>query len=246
IIHERGLSQTRLGTLSQSAGAIDDAAAWCVLAVVLASFGAGDALALKAILGGALFVVAMVCIIPRLLAPLALRAEREDGSAGIDPAALSLVLAVFMLAVLVADGIGLHAVFGGFLLGVLMPRGALSRQLRAALEPVTVSLLLPLFFTYSGLNTNLTLVNNPQLLLVCLGVLSASILAKFGACWAAARLSGQDNRTALGVGALMNARGLMELIIINIGLQAGVIGPALFSMLVLMAVITTVMAGPLF
>lgn len=127
-----------------------------------------------------------------------------------------------------------------------MPRGALAQQLKTALEPFTVCLLLPVFFTYSGLNTQLTLVNSPQLLLVCAGVLIVSILGKFGACWAAARLSGQDQRTALGVGALMNARGLMELIIINIGLQAGVIGPALFSMLVLMAVVTTVMAGPLF
>jgi len=103
-----------------------------------------------------------------------------------------------------------------------------------------------MFFTYSGLNTQLTLVADPYLLMVALGVLACSVFAKFGACWAAARLSGQDNRTALGIGALMNARGLMELIIINIGLQAGVIGPALFSMLVLMAIVTTLMASPVF
>ena len=103
-----------------------------------------------------------------------------------------------------------------------------------------------MFFTYSGLNTQLTLVADPSLLSIALAVLAVSVLAKFGACWAAARLSGQDNRTALGIGALMNSRGLMELIIINIGLQAGVIGPALFSMLVLMAIVTTLMASPLF
>ena len=127
-----------------------------------------------------------------------------------------------------------------------MPRGALADHMRKQLEPFTVVVLLPMFFAYSGLNTQLTLVAEPSLLLIALAVLGLSVLAKFGACWAAARLSGQDNRTALGIGVLMNSRGLMELIIINIGLQAGVIGPALFSMLVLMAIVTTLMASPFF
>ncbi len=100
--------------------------------------------------------------------------------------------------------------------------------------------------TYSGLNTRLDMVNSGQLILIALGILVASILAKGGACYLAARMAGEDNRTALGIGALMNSRGLMELIIINIGLQKGIIGPALFSMLVLMAVVTTMMASPLF
>ena len=108
-------------------------------------------------------------------------------------------------------------------------------------------LLLPMFFTYSGLNTRHGHGQlGSQLLAIALGILAVSILAKFGACWAAARLAGEDNRTALGIGALMNSRGLMELIIINIGLQQGIIGPALFSMMVLMAIVTTMMAGPLF
>jgi len=114
------------------------------------------------------------------------------------------------------------------------------------LEPFTVVFLLPVFFAYSGLNTQLTMVNTAPLLMIALGVLAASIFAKLVACWAAARLSGQDHRSALGIGALMNARGLTELIILNIGLQAGIIGPALFSMLVLMAIVTTLMASPLF
>ncbi len=103
-----------------------------------------------------------------------------------------------------------------------------------------------MFFTYSGLNTRLDMINSAELLLIAGGILIASVLAKFGACYWAARLSGEDNRTALGIGALMNARGLMELIIINIGLQKGIIGPALFSILVLMAVVTTMMATPVF
>ena len=119
------------------------------------------------------------------------------------------------------DAIGIHAVFGGFLLGAVMPRGLFAEQVRKQLEPFTVVVLLPLFFTYSGLNTQLTAVDSWPLLLIGPVVLAGSVLAKFGACWAAARLTGQDNATALGIGALMNARGLMELIIINIGLQRG-------------------------
>jgi Kef-type K+ transport system membrane component KefB len=144
------------------------------------------------------------------------------------------------------DAVGIHAIFGGFILGVVMPRGLLVEELKKKVEPLAVVLLLPMFFTYSGLNTRMDMVNSPQLLLIAAGVLAASILAKWGACYAAARLTGENHHTAMGIGALMNSRGLMELIIINIGLQKGIIGPTLFSMLVLMAIVTTVMASPLF
>lgn len=243
IIHERGLTNSKLGTLSLSAGAIDDAGAWCVLAIVLASFGAGPALAIKTIGGGVIFASVVLLLGPRLLAPLGRIVER-DGH--ISSTVLSITLMAFMLCAFIADGIGLHAVFGGFLLGCVMPRGKFSTELRKQLEPFAVVVLLPMFFTFSGLNTQLTMINNPELILITLAILVGSILAKGGACYAAARLCGQDNRTALGIGALMNSRGLMELIIINIGLQKGVIGPTLFSMLVLMAIITTLMASPVF
>ncbi len=136
--------------------------------------------------------------------------------------------------------------FGGFILGAAMPRGFFAQELRKRLEPIVVTVLLPVFFCFSGLNTQLTMVNNVGLVLITLAILAASILGKGVACYLAARATGQDNSTALGIGALMNARGLMELIIINIGLQKGVIETPLFSMLVLMAVITTLMASPLF
>lgn len=247
IIHERGLSQTALGTLSLSAGAIDDVAAWCVLAVVLASFGAGSGVAITAIAGGAAFAGVLIFLMPYVLKPLARLGEREAAlGKPLSPKLLSIVLMLFMLCAYTADGIGLHSVFGGFLLGTVMPRGALTERVKTLLEPFTVVVLLPMFFTYSGLATQLTLVSRPEMLLLAAGLLAASVLAKFGACWAAARLSGQDNRTALGIGALMNSRGLMELIIINVGLQAGVIQPALFSMLVMMAIATTLMASPVF
>lgn len=243
IIHERGLSRSPLGSLSLSAGAIDDAGAWMVLAVVLATFGDGSGVALKAIGGAVIFALLVLGLGPRLLRPLGAQAEREGG---VGQGLLGIVLMLFLLAAFLMDWAGMHAVFGGFLLGVAMPRGLFSRELRAKLEPFTVVLLLPMFFTYSGLNTELSIMANPALLLVTVAILGASILAKFGACWAAARLTGQDNPTAMGIGALMNARGLMELIIINIGLQRGIIGTELFSVLVLMAVVTTLMASPLF
>ncbi|MEH3104258.1 MAG: cation:proton antiporter [Sphingomonas phyllosphaerae] len=243
IIHERGLSGTPLGTLSLSSGAIDDAGAWTVLAVVLATFGDGAGVAIKVIGGAAIFAVVVLGVGPRLLRPLGARAERT-GMVGQTETGIALML--FLLAAFAMDAVGMHAVFGGFLLGVAMPRGAFAEGLRRQLEPMTVLLLLPCFFTFSGLNTQLALVADPALLVVTLVVLAASIVAKGGACWAAARLTGQDNATALGVGALMNARGLMELIIINIGLARGIIGPALFSMLVLMAIATTLMTSPLF
>lgn len=243
IIHERGLSGTRLGSLSLAAGAIDDAGAWCVLAIVLASFGDGAGVAVKAIAGGAAFAAFMLLLGPRLLAPLGRKVER-DGKLTLET--LGIVLILFMLSAWAMDAAGIHAVFGGFILGVVMPRGLLSRELKRQLEPFAVVVLLPMFFTFSGLNTQLTMVNSWSLLAVTAVILAGSILAKGGACWAAARLTGQDNPTALGIGALMNSRGLMELIIINIGLQRGVIGPALFSMLVLMAIFTTLMASPLF
>jgi Kef-type K+ transport system membrane component KefB len=243
IIHERGLSNSPLGTLALSAGAIDDAGAWIVLAIVLATLGAGAGVAVQAIVGGVAFVAFMATLGPKLLAPLGRIAEREGK---LNQTVLGVTLGAFMLAAFATDAVGLHAVFGGFILGAAMPRGFFAEELRRRLEPFVVTALLPVFFCYSGLNTQLTMVNNASLALVTIAILAASILAKGGACWAAARLTGQDNATALGIGALMNARGLMELIIINIGLQRGVIETPLFSMLVLMAAATTLMASPLF
>jgi Kef-type K+ transport system membrane component KefB len=243
IIHERGLAASRLGSLALAAGAIDDVVAWCVLAIVLASFGAGPAVAAKAIIGGAVFAAFMLWIAPRFLRRLADHAERNgEVSLGL----LAIVLLLYMVCAWVMDAVGVHAVFGGFILGVAMPRGFFANEIRKQLEPFTVVLLLPMFFTFSGLNTELAVVNSWSLAAVAAVIVFGSIAAKGVACWAAARLSGLDNPTAVGVGALMNARGLMELIIINIGLQHAIIGAELFAILVLMAIVTTLMASPIF
>lgn len=241
IIHEQGLAGTRMGTLSLAAGAIGDAGAWVVVALVLASLGAGPAVAIKAAGGGLGFALVMALVAPRLLAPLGRRVEAR----GMDDGVLTLILALFLICAWAMDACGMHAVFGGFLLGTAMPRGALVDGLRARLEPFATTFLLPMFFTFSGLNTRLQVLGKLDLVLVTLAIMAAAVLAKGGACYLAARLSGEDNRSALGIGALMNARGLMELIIINIGLQAGIIGPGLFAILVLMAIVTTLMASPL-
>jgi Kef-type K+ transport system membrane component KefB len=243
IINERGLAKTSLGTLSLTAGAFDDAVSWCVLAVVLATFGGGPGVAVLAIGGGLAWVGFVTILGPKILAPLGRMVERQGQ---MSTSVLAMIMLAFCLSAFLMDAVGIHAIFGGFILGVVMPRGLLVEELKKKVEPIAVVLLLPMFFTYSGLNTRMDMVNSPQLLLIALGVLAASVLAKWGACYVAARASGENHHTAMGIGALMNSRGLMELIIINIGLQKGIIGPTLFSMLVLMAIVTTVMASPLF
>ena len=252
IISERGLSGTPLGTLALAAGAIDDAAAWCVLAIVLASFGASQPLQIGgfsigaeviAIGGSALYALLALTVGKKLLAGLGRKAEREGE---VSQPMMAVTLALFCSTAWYADIIGVHAVFGGFILGIAMPCGVYAEDIRRKIEPFAVVFLLPMFFTFSGLNTKLDVLMDPGLLVVGLVILIASIFGKGVACWAAARLNGEDNATSLAVGTLMNARGLMELIIINIGLQYGIIGEALFSILVVMAIITTLMASPVF
>ncbi|RCW67984.1 cation:proton antiporter [Pseudorhodoferax soli] len=243
IIQERGLAGTSLGTLALTAGAVDDALAWCILAVVLASFGGSWGGAWLAIGGGAAYALFMVCVGTRLLRGLGrgLQAGMPVGNAS-----LAIVLVLFALSAFAMDAIGIHAVFGGFLLGACMPRGVFVQKLREQLQPFVVVFLLPMFFTYSGLNTRLDVLFDPAIGVAALAILAASFGGKGLACWAAARLAGEPQRDALAIGALMNARGLMELIIINIGLQAGVILHGLFAILVLMAIASTLLATPAF
>jgi len=243
IIYERGLAGTALGTLALAAGAIDDAAAWVVMAVVLASFGGGSLLAIKAVVGGALYATLMLTVARGWLQPLA---NKVEATGVLNAAQLLLVLVLFAVSAYAMEWVGLHAVFGGFLLGIAMPRGKLTELITARLQKITVFVLLPMFFTYSGLKTQLNVLASFDVMFVALTILAASIFAKGVACWAAARIGGADNRTAMAVGALMNARGLMELIIINIALKFGVIEQGLFSIMVLMAIVTTLMASPLF
>lgn len=243
IIHFKGLSGTRMGTVAIGAGAIDDATAWCLLALVLASFDKNISIALINILGAILFILFVSFILKPLI--------RMGSSYFIEADFLTengfvLAIGLMSLGAWFTDLIGLHAVFGAFIIGTAVPRGVFTRDLIKKIEPLSVTLLLPLFFTYSGLNTKIGLINSTELWAWSGVILMAAVLGKGVACSFAARLTGVPTKEALGIGALMNARGLMELIIINIGLQRGVISGELFSILVIMAIVTTLMASPIF
>jgi Kef-type K+ transport system membrane component KefB len=244
IIFERGLAGTSLGTLALAAGSTDDAISWCILAVVLAIFKQNIFIAFLAIGGGILYAIATLTIGRSLLArTLGAMTKRRGGITG---PMLTMVLLLVMLSGWITDTIGIYAIFGGFILGIAMPRGLFAKQLKNILEPIVTNFLLPLFFVYSGLNTSLGLLNSWILWGIAALVFIAAVAGKGIACWVAALLNKEPNRDALAIGSLMNARGLIELILLNIGLQQGVITPTLFTILVLMAIVTTLMASPLF
>lgn len=243
IVRERGLERTSMGNLAIASGAVDDVLAWCILAGVVSAVSGDPATVTKAVAGAAALGLFAAFLGRRALAPLADRAEKRGRASAGDGVALALTLAVFLG---FSEWSGLHAVFGGFICGLCLPRGRLSAAASLRLDPLVGPWLLPVFFTYSGLHTRLDLVLTREGLALAGLVLAVSIMAKGGACWAAARLAGLPTREAVGIGVLMNARGLMELILLGIGLRAGIVGPLLFSVLVLMAIVTTAMAGPAF
>jgi len=249
IIHFKGLSGTLMGTVAIGAGAIDDAAAWCLLAIVMASFDNNPASAIQSIGGGLAFVACLTLI----LRPILAKNQRWflDEKSELSESGLVLAIMLMALGAWITDYLQLHAVFGAFVIGSSIPRNTISgstinRAIIDRMQPLTVALLLPLFFTYSGLNTQITLLNSWSYAGVCLAILLAAIIGKGVACSLGAKLAGLSTRDALGIGVLMNARGLMELIIINKGLERGIIGKELFACLVIMAIVTTLMASPLF
>jgi Kef-type K+ transport system membrane component KefB len=222
---------------------MDDAAAWCLLAVVVASFSGNEVIALSAVGGGVLYGAATLLVGRPLLSRLGRIVEQSEKISG---AMLAFVLMLLMLAAWVTDMVGIYAVFGAFILGTAMPRGLFAREIERLLEPLTTNFLLPLFFVYSGLNTRIGLVDSPSLWGVTLLILLVACFGKGVACWLAARFNGENNREALAIGTLMNARGLMELILLNIGLERGIITPTLFTIMVMMAIVTTLMTTPVF
>ncbi|GAA2546442.1 cation:proton antiporter [Winogradskya consettensis] len=237
IITERGQAGTRHGSLALASGAIDDLVAWILLAVVLA-FASGKVGPAFVTAGGAiLFGLVLWLGGGRITARLMAVADERVR-----------LLATVTLLFLVAwytDEIGLYAVFGAFAVGVVMPTSERTDKVVDTLTPIAATVFLPLFFTYSGLRTEFGLLGNPSVLLFAAACVALAIAGKFGACWAAARLRGEPNGVALRVGALMNARGLMQLIALNVGLEAGIVNSSLFTVLVLVALITTLMTTPL-
>jgi Kef-type K+ transport system membrane component KefB len=214
-----------------------------LLAIVLAVFKKSILIAILAVGGGLVYAVLVLTDGKSLLSILGRQAEKLGG---VTAPMLSFVLLLLMFCGWLTDTLGVYAIFGGFILGIAMPRGTFARSLRVTLEPLVTNFLLPLFFVYSGLNTRLGLVNTWLLWGIAVLVFLAGTAGKGIACWLAALLNKEPQREALAIGSLMNARGLMELILLNIGLQQGVVTPTLFTILVLMAIVTTLMASPLF
>ncbi|MDM9586085.1 cation:proton antiporter [Nostoc sp. GT001] len=241
ILYERGLAQTRFGTLALGAASVDDAVAWCLLAIVLASVKNSLSIAILAIGGGICYVLFAIFLGQPLLKAFTRMTKRE----GVNRQTLTLMLIILMFCAWFTDVTGIYAIFGAFVLGAVTPRGEFAQQIRQYTEFLTTSFLLPIFFVFSGLNTQIGLVNTPILWGVTLLIIAIAILGKGVACMLAAKLAGENWRESATIGALMNARGLMELIILNIGLEQGIITPTLFTIMVIMAVITTLMASPL-
>ncbi|MEH2070979.1 MAG: cation:proton antiporter [Nostoc sp.] len=242
ILYERGLAQTRFGTLALGAASVDDGVAWCLLAIVLASVKNSINIAILAIGGGICYVLFAIFIGQRGLKVFTRMTKRD---AGVNRQTLTLLLIILMFCAWFTDITGIYAIFGAFVLGVITPRGEFAQQIRQYTEFFTTSFLLPIFFVFSGLNTQIGLVNTPALWGITCLIVAIAIFGKGIACMLAAKLAGENWRESATIGALMNARGLMELIILNIGLEQGIITPTLFTIMVIMAIVTTLMASPL-
>jgi Kef-type K+ transport system membrane component KefB len=245
ILYERNLENTLLGKLSLMGGAIDDAAAWCLLAVLSAiHLGSGTGSAVRTIALSVVFVAVMLTIVRKGLQIFG----RQVLKAGeITNGAMYIVVLVPLVAGWLTDWIGIYSVFGGFIAGLSMPRDpAFRRMVHGRMMDVVSTLLLPVFFTFSGLNTKLNGLSGATMLMSFGVILAAGFVGKYFGCALAMRTLGFDWRQSYAVGALMNARGLMILIFINIGLAQGIINQQVFSMLVLVAVLTTAAALPLY
>jgi Kef-type K+ transport system membrane component KefB len=238
IITERGLAGSRFGSLALASGATDDAVAWIMLAGVLSVASGKVRPILEAVGGTLLFAAVLLLLGRRLLAWVVNRPGLGDDTR------LLFTVALLFCAAWFTDISGLYSVFGAFCVGMAMPRGEASERLVRTTQSVTQVVFVPMFFTYSGLNTRFDVFSDPPVLLFGAAAVVLAVAGKFGGCWAAARLRGEPGPVAVRVGALMNARGLMQLIALNIGLSAGIVSEELFTALVLVALVTTVMTVP--
>jgi len=241
IIVERGLSGTRFGSLALASGGIDDMAAWILLAGVLSLASARPWPIAKAIAGAVVFAVVLVFIIRPLL-------DRYLRRVASPQTVLLIAMTLVLSGAWFTSSVGLYAVFGAFSVGLVMPQATAELpgdvQVGATMDGISRTLV-PMFFTYSGLNTRFALLGNPRVLAFSLAAIVVAVVGKTVACWLAARLAGESRSVSARVGVLMNARGLMQLIALNVGLQAGIVSQDLFTSLVLVALVTTIMATPL-
>ena len=243
ILAEQKLVSTRFGAVALACAALNDITAWCLLAFVVLLVGRGGDLSIAAMLG---LTVALIIFSFAVIRPLVPKLARVFKSAMAKQDLLALVLVLMLGAAWATERIGLHAIFGAFLMGVAMPKkGHDWNELRHKLEDFTVVFLLPLFFAYTGLRTSIGLLGDSTALLFSALITLVAIAGKIIGTAGAARLAGMDARESLSLGVLMNTRGLMELVLLNIGLEIGVISPTVYAMLVTMTIITTGMTSPL-
>ncbi|WP_100613643.1 cation:proton antiporter domain-containing protein [Confluentibacter citreus] len=243
IVQERGLNKTRLGTIAITCAAADDITAWCLLAAVIAIVKAGSFVSAVYIIALAvIYVLIMIKVVRPFLARIgSLYHTKESLSKPI--------VAIFFLTLIISsyatEVIGIHALFGAFMAGAIMPENIKFRNIFIEkVEDVALVLLLPLFFVFTGLRTEIGLLNDPYLWKITGLIILVAVVGKFVGSALAAKFVGQNWKDSLTIGALMNTRGLMELVVLNIGYDLGVLSPEIFAMAVIMALVTTFMTGP--
>ena len=243
ILTDRGIQKTRLGVVALTCAAVDDATAWCLLAFVVSVVNARASGAVRTFGLSAAYVAAMLVVVRPVVAWLVRRQElRKETPRG----AIAAVFIGLLISALATEAIGIHAIFGAFLMGVILPHNSLlARELTRRLEDVVVVLFLPAFFAFTGMRTEIGLLSGGAHWAICIAIIAVASAGKFGGTFVAARMTGLPAREAASLGILMNTRGLIELVVLNLGLDLHVISPTLFTMLVLMAVVTTLATTPI-
>lgn len=244
IIKERGMTNTQLGVLAITCAAADDVTAWCLLAATIAIVKAGSITSSVFTIGLAIaYIFLMLYVIKPWLQKLN---NRRMATKRKDKPVVGLSFFILLLSAYFTEIIGIHALFGAFIAGIVMPDNVRFKEILAdKVEDVSTILLLPIFFAFTGLRTQIGLLNEPHLQMICLLIIGVAVIGKFAGSAFTARIVGRTWRESFSLGALMNTRGLMELIALNIGYDLGVFEPKLFSILVLMALFTTFMTGPI-
>ena len=243
ILRDKHLLGTKLGVTTLAAAAADDVMAWSALAAIIMIVRSGEQQMSPAMMVGGtlLFVTIMIAVIRPLLRRWSVSWK---STASQDVIAAMLVMA--LVSAWITEKLGIHALFGAFLAGAIVPSNRpVVQETIAKLEDITVVFLVPLFFAFAGLRTSLALVQGGELWGYALLIIAVAVVGKLGGCGMAARLSGMSWRESAALGVLMNTRGLMELVVLNIGLDIGVIGPQLYTMMVVMAIVTTFLTTPM-
>jgi Kef-type K+ transport system membrane component KefB len=241
ILTDRGIHKTPMGAIALACAAIDDVTAWCLLAFVVSVVQARTAGAASTVAMTAVFIAAMIFVGH----PAMVRLTFIYGNRGLTQGLMAAIFVSLLFSAFTTELIGIHAVFGAFALGAVIPHdSSLARDLTDRLEDLVVVLLLPAFFAFTGLRTQIGLVSGGTEWALCGLIIAVASLGKFGGGAIAARLTGLNWRDSAALGVLMNTRGLMELIVLNIGYELNIISPTLFAMLVLMALVTTFTTTP--